>query len=352
MKRVIGLLLSAVLAFSCVACSPGTSTTGAAASTGAVSAVAAATTSSGTAADASAPAASTGGKIKIGMTFSDLSNPVWAELVKEAQSYGSDKNVEVTYVDAKNDAAKQITQIEDFVQNGMNAIIVCAVDASTLKDATQKAMDAGVKIVAYTQHLDNYDSEYVLNAYQVGQMCGKAAAKWINKNFKPTETVEWGLMDLPRFPEIITRANGIKDAVAKNAPNAKLVATNFADTAADGIKNAENFLQAHPNMKMIACIGGGGSVGGNEGVKQFGKTGKDFGLFGIDATEQEIKNIMAGDPQQSSVSLGGGKAHGRTLIDISLKFVNKEKVDKTNYMTQTLIDASNAKEYYAENYAK
>ena len=346
MKRFIGLLLSVVLAFSCVACSS------AATAGDAKSAAPAAANESKSDASAPADASSAGSKIKIGMTFSDLSNPVWAELVKEAQSYGKDKNIDVTYVDAKNDAAKQITQIENFVQNGMNAIIICAVDASTLKDATKKAMDAGVKVVAYTQHLDNYDSEYVLNAYDVGKMCGEAAAKWINDNFKPTETVEWGLMDLPRFPEIITRANGIKDAVAKNAPNAKLVATNSALTSEDGIKNAENFLQAHPNMKMIACIGGGGSVGGNEGVKQLGKTGKDFGLFGIDATEQEIKNIMAGDPQKTSVSLGGGKLHGRALIEIAAKVVNHEAVEKTNYMPQKLIDASNAKDYYQEVYAQ
>jgi len=290
--------------------------------------------------------------IRIGMTFSDLSNPVWAELVKEAQRYGKDKGVEVTYLDAKNSAAKQISQIENLVENKVDAIVVCSVDSSTLKDVTKRAMDAGVKIVAYTQHLDNYDAEYVLNAYDVGKLCGDAAAKFVNSNFKKGETVEWGLMDLPRYPEIIIRANGIKDAIAKGAPNAKLVATNSALTAADGIKNAEIFLQAHPNMKFIACIGGGGSVGANEGVKQLGKDGKTFAVFGIDATEQEITNIMAGDPEKSSVCLGGGKLHGRELIDLSLKAVNKQIVNKTVYMPQSLIDASNAQAYFKDNYAK
>lgn len=341
MKKVWSLVLGMVMLFSFTACNG--------AGTNAASKTPA---SAGSGQNTAASDAGAGKKFKIGMTFSDLSNPVWAELVKEAQRYGQDKNMEVTYVDAKNNSAQQITQIENFVQSGMNAVIICAVDASTLKDVTKRAMDAGVKVIAYTQHLDNYDSEYVLNAYDVGKMCGEAAAKWINENFKSTETVEWGLMDLPRFPEIITRANGIKDAVAKNAPNAKLVATNAALTSEDGIKNAENFLQAHPNMKVICCIGGGGSVGGNEGVKQLGKTGKDFGLFGIDATEQEIKNIMAGDPQKTSVSLGGGKLHGRALIDIALKVISGEKAEKTNYMPQKLIDASNAKEYYQEVYAK
>jgi ribose transport system substrate-binding protein len=292
----------------------------------------------------------TGKAYKVGFAFADLSNPVWAELVKEAKRYGATKGVTVTYVDAKNDSSTQISQIENFVQSGMNAIVICAVDASTLTDACKKAMDAGVKIVGYTQVLTDYNSEYVLNAYDVGYLCGQTAAAYINKNYSTAPTVEWGLMDLPQYPEIIIRANGIKDAVAKLAPNAKLVATAPALTTDDGVKNAENFLQAHANMKIICCIGGGGSAGGNEGIKETGRTAKDCALFGIDATEQEIKDIIAGDPEQASVTLGGGIEHGQKLIDISLLILNGATYDKTYYMPQSEVDSSNAQTYYDTTY--
>jgi ribose transport system substrate-binding protein len=203
-------------------------------------------------------------------------------------------------------------------------------------------------VVGYTQVLNNYDAQYLVNAYDTGYANGKAAATWIKEKY-PNEPLEWGLMDLPKFPEIIERANGIKAAIAELAPNAKLVATAPALTAQDGVANAENFLQAHPNMKVIATIGGGGAVGGNEGVKSAGITDYDsFGLFGIDATEQEIQNIIAGDPQKASVSLGGGKAHGRTLIDITVSLLKGETVEKDQYMPVKVIDKSNAQEYYDE----
>ncbi|MBK0417734.1 sugar ABC transporter substrate-binding protein [Leucobacter sp. CSA1] len=288
----------------------------------------------------------------VGVTFSDLSNPVWSELVQEAQSYGAEEGIAVNYVDAKGKSADQVTQIENFIQQDVDAIIICAVESQALVDVTKKAQEAGIKVVGYTQVLENYDAQYLVDAYNTGYANGEAAANWITENYGDEEVVEWGLMDLPEFPEIIDRANGIKDAVEELAPNAELVATNSALTAEDGVKNAENFLQANPDMKMIATIGGGGAQGGNEGVKASGITDYDsFGLFGIDATEIEIQNIINGDPQKSSVSLGGGKAHGRTLIDITSDLLNDEEVEKDQYMPITVIDESNAQEYFDEHFA-
>jgi len=289
----------------------------------------------------------------VGVTFSDLGNPVWAELVQEAQTYGAENGANVNYVDAAGDSAKQVTQIENFIQQGVDAIIICAVDANALVDVTQKAQAAGIKVVGYTQVLTNYDAQYLVDAYNTGYANGEAAAAWINENYADEAVVEWGLMDLPQFPEIIDRANGIKDAIAELAPNAKLVATAPALTAEDGVANAENFIQANPNLKVIATIGGGGAAGGNEGIKSAGITDYDaFGLFGIDATENEVKNIINGDPQKTTISLGGGKAHGRTLVDITLALLNGETVEKDQFMPVEVIDKSNAQAYFDEVYGK
>lgn len=285
----------------------------------------------------------------VGVTFADLSNPVWAELVREAQDYGGELGLDVTYVDAGDDSSRQVSQIENFIQQGVDAIVICAVESNALTSVTASAQDADIKIVGYTQVLENYDAQYLVDAYETGYANGRAAAEWINANYGEDEVVKWGLMDLPTFPEIIDRANGIIDGVEENAPNAELVATAPALTAEDGVSNAENFLQAHPDIRMIATIGGGGAVGGNEGIKSAGVTDFDsIGLFGIDATQNEIQNIINGDPQKASVSLGGGSAHGRTLMDITAALLEGEPVERDQYMPIEVIDETNAEDYYAE----
>jgi ribose transport system substrate-binding protein len=282
----------------------------------------------------------------VGATFSDLSNPVWAELVKEAKSYGNTKGISVTYVDAQNSSATQVTQIENFIQQGVDAIIVCAVDAKALTAVTKEAQAKGIKVIGYTQVLKNVDAQLLVDSYKTGYANGESAAKWINANYSKEPVVEWGLMDLPQYPEIIERAQGIKDAIAKLAPNSKLVATAPALTASDGVTNAENFLQANPKMKVIATIGGGGAGGGIEGVKSAGiKDFAKFGLFGIDATQPELKDIAAGGPEKSTISLGGGKAHGDILINMTLDLLNGKKVEKDQFMPITVVDKSNVAKF-------
>lgn len=353
-KKVLGIVLALTMTAGVLAgCGSDSGTN----DTGANAAEDAGGGDSSDASDASQPAEETseaaGQSFKVGVTFSDLSNPVWAELVQEAEEYGKGKNLSVTYVDAQSDATKQVTQIENFVQSGMDAIIVCAVEANAVADATKAAMEAGVKVVSYTQVIDNCDAEYLVDPYNTGYACGERAAKWMNEKYGDEEVVEWALMDLPEFPEIIERANGIIAGVEENTTNTKLVATASALTAEQGLSNAENFFQANPNLKAICCIGGGGSTGGNEGIKASGVTDyESVGLFGIDATENEIQNIINGDPQKSSISLGGGKAHGRALIDMASSLLNGEDIEKTQYMPIEVIDGDNAQEYWDEIYAK
>lgn len=352
MKKYIFTLIALIIVLAMlVGCGGQTVQTTTSAQTTAAKTTAAQTTAEQTSA---APAATTAKvKYKVDIIFADLSNTVWAELVQEAKRYGENdlKNMTVTYYDSQSDATKQVTQIENSIQGGANAIIVCAVEANAIKDVTQKAMDKGIKVVSYTQVIANCDAEYLVDPYNTGYACGKRAAQWINENYPNEATVEWALMDLPQFPEIIERANGIKAGVADNAKNAKLVATASALTISEGVANAENFTQAHPNLKVICCIGGGGSAGGNEGLKSFTTDYKSVGLFGIDATKPEIQAILNGEPEKSSISLGGGKAHAKVLIDLADSLLQGKEIKKTNYMVPTVIDSSNVQKYWDDMYA-
>lgn len=286
----------------------------------------------------------------VGMTL-NLGNLTWAELAESAKAHGKELGMNVTVQNSNDDATTQVSQIENFIQADVDAIIVAAVESNSVEDVCKEAQDAGIKVIAYTQVIENADAEYLVDAYNTGYACGKRAAEWI-KEVYGDEPIEWALEDLPKYPEIIDRANGIKEAIEELAPNAELVATQPAEVMEDGQKNAENFMQSHPDIKVICSIGSGGGAGANEGVKSY--ISKDeydkFGIFGIDATEQEIMNIINGDPQKSSVSLGGGAKHGEMLIDIAENFREGVDQEKEQYMPITVIDSANAQEYYDEQY--
>ena len=87
-------------------------------------------------------------------------------------------------------------------------------------------------------------------------------------------------------------------------------------------------------------------------VVSFGTSHSTTRARTIQATQQEIQAIINGDPQKSSISLGGGKVHGRTLVDMTTGLLAGETVEKDQFMPITVIDKTNAQEYYDEMFGK
>lgn len=84
---------------------------------------------------------------------------------------------------------------------------------------------------------------------------------------------------------------GMVKEMQKIAPNAKVVAEKDAASQEDGSKAAENFLQAHPNMKVIMGINDGGAVGAYQAVIASGKATDDYFVGGTDGIKEALELI-------------------------------------------------------------
>ena len=82
----------------------------------------AATTEDAPQEEASQEAASTG-TMKVGVTFGDLSNPVWADCANYMMEAGGEYGLDVSVLGC-NTSQEQITQIENFITSGCNAIVI------------------------------------------------------------------------------------------------------------------------------------------------------------------------------------------------------------------------------------
>ena len=88
--------------------------------------------------------------------------------------------------------------------------------------------------------------------------------------------------------------NGILDALKEKAPNAEVVANQPAIDTTEGLNAMETILQAHPDVKVVCCIGGGGATGANEALKgTYGsEVPDDIGIFQIRFV-MPVKNLAA-----------------------------------------------------------
>ncbi|MCC8181168.1 MAG: sugar ABC transporter substrate-binding protein [Planctomycetes bacterium] len=282
--------------------------------------------------------------VRIGVTFQSLSMPTFAEFSSFMRTYAPEKyGAEITIVSAEWNAPTQVSQIENFIESGVDAIIIAPVDPNAVFDVTQRAQEAGIYVFSYAAHIANYDAEYLVDDYNTGYACGAEAAKWINE--KLGGKTEYGLLEYPINDRLIQRAQGLQDAIAKLAPETKLVAVAKAVDANEGMRVTEDMLQANPDMQIIVSIGDGGAIGANEVVMAANKASDTWGIFAVDATQEALQKIKDNEPFRCSMSLGGPIVQGSYMVDTVVSMARGEPVTKNGLMPYLAITKDNVEEY-------
>ncbi|MDR1797795.1 MAG: sugar ABC transporter substrate-binding protein [Clostridiales Family XIII bacterium] len=336
-KRIVGLVLTAVLALGVLA---GCSTNQPATDGGSAAPV-----DTGSAAE---PADSE--TYSIGITIQSLENAYWAGVFTEVEAILKEKGWNYTIVACDDNSAKQIEQIEDFITKQVDLIMVHPSDPAAVEDYCAQARDAGILVMCWDDQMENTDLNWVLDNTQLGYTIGSAAAGFINEHFTADAPAEIAMMNYPQTPILLERENGIKSALEEQAAGLyEIVAEQPAIDAASAQTNMETILQAYPDTKIVCSIGAGGDIGANEAflVKYDGEIPEDVGIFSADATEQQLQAIV--DNQASRASVGFEGSNLKTAIavtDLYERLVKGEEFPEQNLFRPLLtIDISNAQEY-------
>lgn len=94
------------------------------------------------------------GDVKIGLSISTLNNPFFVTLKEGAEKAAKEANVSLTVVDAQNDPAKQTSDIEDLIQQGVDIILINPTDSSAVASAIESANKANIPVITVDRSAD------------------------------------------------------------------------------------------------------------------------------------------------------------------------------------------------------
>ena len=84
--------------------------------------------------------------------------------------------------DAQSSASKQLTDIENLISQGANALIVLAQDTDAIQPAIQKAVDEGIPVIGYDRLIENPKAFYItFDNKEVGAMQAEAVFKAVSR---------------------------------------------------------------------------------------------------------------------------------------------------------------------------
>ena len=286
------------------------------------------------AADTATDTAASGETIKIGVSVADQSNPFYIDIVDGIESAAKDGD-ELVIVDAGFDAAKQLNDIDDMIQQGVKVMLIDPVDSNAIKSAVEACDAAGIPVIAYNSPL-NFEiaSTVATDNYLAGQLVGEAMGKALDGKG------EVAMLTYNVAEVCLDRANGFKDAIAEY-PDIKIVEEQEIQPGTDtALPVAENILQAYPDLagmfalndpSALGCVAAVESANLLDQVQIVGVDGSD------DAKAAIAEGKMLASAAQDPVQIGS------VAIETAYKVIAGEEVEKDIKIPSYLVDASNAK---------
>ena len=167
----------------------------------------------------------------------------------EAKKY---PDIELKVAEGTNDASLQISQIETFINDKVDAIVLLPTDGAALTEVATKAMEAGIPVVNVDRE---FSSPFAARAtilgdnYGMGVSAGTYACKLV-KDKNLTNPVIAEIAGIDSLPLTQDRSKGFADALkACNQTVDNRVAAEF--TVESGEKQASNLLQAAPKIDIL-----------------------------------------------------------------------------------------------------
>lgn len=287
---------------------------------------------------------------KVGITIQSLQNSYWAGVFGEVETLLEEKGWDYTILGCSDSSATQIQQIENYITNDVDLIMVHPSDPHAIEDYLATAREAGIKVMCWDDIMENTDVNWVLDNEELGNAIGSEAGKFIAAHYSSSNPAEVAIINYPQTPILLDRENGILAGLKTEANGKyKVVAQQPGLDAATSLTAMESILQANPKVKVVCSIGAGGDIGANEAfmTQEKGNIPEDMGIFSADATEQQLQAIVNGEATRASVGFEGSNLKtAEACVAVYEKLLTGQTFDAQNiYRPLTVMDKSNAAEF-------
>lgn len=284
--------------------------------------------------------------ITVGFCPMDLSNNFFANIANSLEAYAEEMGVTTIITDGGSDAAKQVSALENFIVQGVDAIVVVPVDANSLTGIIAEAKDAGIPVITHTTYYEDATCNMNVDELEMGTANGRNAGAWLAETFGEDAAVKYAILTQSSLEQTIGRENGIKAGIAEFMPNAECVMTVDAHTTDLGITAAEDILTAHPDIVAIMGINDSGCLGAYETVVAQGIDQSKFFIGGNDGTEQALRLIKEGTCYRGSVDLNPVET-GRLMIDYAIAACNGQEIPHEYMVPVAAVNIDNVDQYLA-----
>ena len=254
----------------------------------------------------------------IGLVISTLDNPFFVDLQTGAQEKADEIGAKLVVLDSQDDPAKEMSNVEDLISQGVSAIMINPTDSDAVAGAIKAANEASIPVVTLDRGANGGEvvSHIASDNVAGGKLAGEFIVEQLGGKGKVVE-----LEGIPGASAARDRGEGFNSAIANT--DIEVVAKQTANfDRAEGLSVMENILQAQAEIDAVFAHNDEMALGALEAIKT---SGRNIMVVGFDATDDAKASVANGEMAATVEQLP--KQIGSLGVDTVIKYLNKEAVD-------------------------
>ena len=283
--------------------------------------------------------ACSGNSKKYVIGVSQCSEDIWRDKLNSELKMGEllNDSLTVKIVSSNDDSKKQTEQVNQFIDEGVDLLIVAPNQLGILSTAIDRAYDAGIPVVLYDRKSDSekYTAFMGCDNYLIGQSMGSFIAQRLQGNGRVVE-----IRGLEGSSPALERHRGFVDAI-KNYPKVSLVTSEAGDWKEEsGGRAMKRILQQTQDFDFVYCHNDRMAKGAYNIVQQMGIT-RPYRYTGVDGMATEgggLEMVKEGILEASYLY----PTKGDELIALVLKILSHQPFKRDNYLSTSIVTESNA----------
>jgi ribose transport system substrate-binding protein len=285
---------------------------------------------------ASGDTGAAGAKTKtIGVTLLTREDEFYRQLEAGLRQAADAHGYKIILTSGDRDLAKQQSQIDNFIVQAVDAIVVCPVDSKGIGPAIDKANQNHIPV--FTADIAAASGHVVSHVASDNIAGGKLAADYIAKALGEHGNV--GVIGENDVQTTLDRQQGFREGLAAY-PNMHLVASLDGSGVRDrALKAADDLLQAHPDVGAIFAINDESALGAMSAVES--RKSKAI-VVGYDAAPEAQKAIASGAPLKADVAQQPQLIGQKTIEAIAAYFAGETPAAKIAVPVK-IVDADSLK---------
>ena len=281
--------------------------------------------------------------VKVGVSIANFDDTFLTYMMDGMKAYAKahPNDVQLTFTDAKEDMAKQLDQVENFIVQKMDAVIIVPVDTSATAPMTKSLVSKGIKAVYVIRNPGNLpDGAYYVGSEEV--VAGRLQMEFLGEKLKGKGNVAILIGKLDN-EGALKRTAGNEEVQKAKYPNIKILDKQTGQWQRnEGLMKTEDWLNRFgKDLQAILSNNDDMALGAIQALKDKKRT--DVIVVGVDATPDALTSISKGELAATVFQDAAGQGGG--AVEVAVKAAKGQKMPKETWIPFKLVTPENLSQF-------